>query len=139
MRNEAVRADTVISGAETPPVPAGASQTKVLLCLAAIYIIWGSGYLATFVAIKSIPIFLMAGSRLTFAATPLYCALRLRRAPRPSRAEWLASAQVSLPLVVAANGACVFGQQWVDSGLTAVLVAPSPLWPVLFAGCFEVC
>ncbi len=88
-------------------------------------------------AVASIPPFLMVGGRQLLAGTVLYCALRIGGASNPNRAQWIASAAVALPLMCVASGGTAFAQQWVDSGLAAVLLATSPLWTVAFAGLLE--
>jgi drug/metabolite transporter (DMT)-like permease len=112
-------------------------RPTVILALLAVYLLWGSGYLATRIAVASIPPFLMTGGRQLLAGTVMYCALRLGGASGPTRSQWLASAAVALPLMCVASGGTAFAQQWVDSGLAAVLLATSPLWGAAFAGLVE--
>ena len=125
------------AAAAKPALTAVADRTTVIFALLAVYLLWGSGYLATRVAVASIPPFLMTGGRQLFAGTILYCALRIGGASNPTRAQWLASALVALPLMCVASGGTAFAQQWVDSGLAALLLATSPLWTVAFAGLLE--
>ena len=54
----------------------------------AVYLIWGSTYLAIRFAIDTIPPLMMVGARFVLAGIPLYGILRLMGAPRPSLAEW---------------------------------------------------
>jgi drug/metabolite transporter (DMT)-like permease len=101
---------------------------KLILAFAAIYLIWGSTYLAIRLAIDTLPPFLMAGVRFIIAGIALYGLARRRGAPRPVRANWLAAAVVGGLLLLGGNGGVVWAEQRVPSGLTAVLIATVPLW-----------
>jgi drug/metabolite transporter (DMT)-like permease len=103
---------------------------KVASAFAAVYLIWGSTYLAIRFAIETLPPFAMAAVRFIIAGSVLYGIAR-RRAPRPTLAEWRAAAVIGTLLLAGGNGAVVWGQQWVPSGLAALLVATVPLWMVL--------
>ncbi|WP_437686219.1 drug/metabolite exporter YedA [Sorangium sp. So ce176] len=104
----------------------------VLLSLAALYLVWGSTYLAVSVALETLPPFLLAGVRFTTAGALLYGVLRLRGAPRPTLRQWGAAARVGVLLLAAGNGLVVVAQQWVSSGVAAVVVSTMPLWLALF-------
>lgn len=120
------------SPATTAPASTGEPGTAALvLAFAAIYVIWGSTYLAIRFAIDSIPPFTMAGIRFLVAGTLLLAWARLRGVPGPTRRESRAAALVGALLLLGGNGAVVWAEQWVPSGLTAVLVATVPLWMVL--------
>ncbi len=110
---------------------AGAPRGRVLLAFAAIYIIWGSTYLAILYAIQTIPPFLMAGVRFVVAGGILYVWAWLRGAPRPEPAHWLSAAVIGGLLLLGGNGSVVWAQQRVASGLAALLVATVPMWMVL--------
>lgn len=120
--------------------PAGArhadtarARTKVLLAFAAIYFIWGSTYLGIHYAIETIPPLLMAGARFLAAGGLLYVWARGRGAPRPAGARWRDALVVGGLLFLGGNGALVWAQQRVPSGVAAVLVATVPVWMVLLA------
>ncbi|WP_437874941.1 drug/metabolite exporter YedA [Sorangium sp. So ce513] len=104
----------------------------VLLSLAALYLVWGSTYLAVSVALETLPPFLLAGVRFVTAGALLYGALRLRGVPRPTLRQWGAAARVGVLLLVAGNGLVVVAQQWVSTGVAAVVVSTVPLWLALF-------
>jgi drug/metabolite transporter (DMT)-like permease len=104
----------------------------VILALAAVYLIWGSTYLAIRVALQDLPPFLLAASRILVAGVLLYAALRLRGAPAPTAREWRDSAVVGTLLLVIGNGGVVFAQQWVPSSLAALAVASMPIWATVF-------
>lgn len=115
----------------------GLHRTRTIACLAAVYLIWGSAYLAIRVAVKDGPPFLMAGSRFVLAGVLLYAGLRFRGSRPPDRHQWATAAFTGLLMVVAANGGVVVAEQWVDSGITSIVLATSPLWAALFAGLWE--
>lgn len=105
--------------------------TKVLAAFAAVYIIWGSTYLAILYAIETMPPFLMAGVRFLAAGLVLYGWARLRGASRPSREHWIAATVIGGFLLLGGNGAVTWAEQRVASGPAALLVATLPLWMVL--------
>jgi drug/metabolite transporter (DMT)-like permease len=114
-----------------PPHPSHPSTIKVIVAFAAVYLIWGSTYLAIRFAIETIPPFLMAGVRFVLAGAVLYAWLRLRGAERPRRAYWVSTGVVGALLLLGGNGAVVWAETRVPSGITALLAATLPLWMVL--------
>ncbi|MFN2564559.1 MAG: EamA family transporter [Gemmatimonadaceae bacterium] len=109
----------------------GPSRGRVLAAFAAVYVIWGSTYLFIRFAVETLPPFVMAGTRFAVAGAILYVWARLRGAPRPSPAEWRGAAITGLFLLLGGNGAVVWAEQRVASGVTALLVATVPVWMVL--------
>ncbi|MBA2626652.1 MAG: drug/metabolite exporter YedA [Gemmatimonadales bacterium] len=107
------------------------SRIRVLAAFAAIYIIWGSTYLAIRIAIDTIPPFLMAGMRFVIAGTALYAWARARGAAAPERRHWLGAGAIGLLLLAGGNGGVVWAEQRVPTGLAALLVAMVPVWTVL--------
>ncbi|MDH3405105.1 MAG: EamA family transporter [Acidobacteriota bacterium] len=98
---------------------------------AAVYLIWGSTYLAIRFAIETLPGFLMAGVRFVAAGLALYAIAAWRGAARPTRAQWRSAAIAAAFLFVGGNGGVVFAQHWIPSGLAALIVAVEPLWVVV--------
>jgi drug/metabolite transporter (DMT)-like permease len=111
--------------------PAAPSRARILAAFAAIYLIWGSTYLGIAIAIQTTPPFVMAGVRFVIAGLVLYAWMRLRGAPRPTRANWIAATIVGGLLLLGGNGAVVWAEQRVPSGIAALLVATLPVWLVL--------
>jgi len=103
-------------------------RLKLVLAFAAVYLIWGSTYLAIRMAIETLPPFLMAGVRFVVAGVLLYAWARWRGAPSPGRTNWLAAGAVGGLMLLGGNGGVVWAEQRVPSGLTAVLIATVPLW-----------
>ena len=97
----------------------------VILCL-----VWGTTYLAIRVALESIPPLLMAGVRWIVAGSLLIAFFRIRGEPLPEQRQWWSLAVRGVLLIGVGNGAVVWAEQTVASGLTAVLVAVNPFWMV---------
>jgi drug/metabolite transporter (DMT)-like permease len=108
-----------------------ASMLHIAVALGAVYVIWGSTYLAIRFAIETIPPFLMAGARYVTAGLLLYMWSRLRGAPRPSLVHWRSAVLVGAALLLLGNGGVVWAEQRVSSGLVALLICTEPLWIVL--------
>ena len=73
----------------------------------------------------------MAAVRFLTAGCLLYLWVRVRGAPAPTRAHWINASWIGALLVLAGNGLVVWAEQWVPSGLTALLVGMLPIWMVL--------
>jgi drug/metabolite transporter (DMT)-like permease len=108
------------------------SPWLVIAAFAAIYLIWGSTYLAIRFAIETLPPLIMAGVRFLIAGGLLYGWTRLSGTPRPTAVNWKAAGLVGA-LLLGGNGAVTWAEQWVPSGLAALLIATVPLWMVLLA------
>ena len=108
-----------------------AERIEIVLAFAAIYVIWGSTYLAIRFAIETVPPLMMAAVRFLIAGTLLYAWVRARGTPAPRRDEWRATTIVGGLMLLGGNGAVVWAEQRVPSGVTALLVALVPLWMVL--------
>ncbi|HEX2189378.1 MAG TPA: EamA family transporter, partial [Longimicrobiaceae bacterium] len=104
---------------------------KVLAAFAAVYVLWGSTYLAIRFAIETLPPFLMASARFLLAGAALYAFVRARGTPRPQRVHWRSAAVVGGLLLFVGNGGVVWAERTVPSGVVALLVAMVPLWMTL--------
>ena len=103
----------------------------MIAAFAAVYIIWGSTYLAIRFAVETIPPFMMGGIRFLISGAVLYVWARLHGVGRASRLEWRNTAIVGACLLLGGNGGVVWAERSVPSGLTALLVAILPFWMVL--------
>ncbi|HEY5219935.1 MAG TPA: EamA family transporter [Gemmatimonadaceae bacterium] len=107
-----------------------AQRTRIVVAFAAVYLLWGSTFLAMRVGIQTIPPLFMASMRHLVAGAVLI-AITARRATRwPTFAEWRGAAIVGV-LLLGANGTVAWSEQRVPSGTAALLVATVPLWMVL--------
>lgn len=111
--------------------PRQATRTGIVAALVAVYLIWGSTYLAIRFAVETLPPFLMAGVRFLVAGGVLYGWRRARGFPRPTGAQWRAATVVGGLMLLGGNGGVVWAEQWVESGTAALIVAAVPLWMVL--------
>jgi drug/metabolite transporter (DMT)-like permease len=121
-----------MSVASTPIAPA--SRAHILLALVALYVIWGSTYLAIRFALEGgFPPFLLGGVRFLVAGSLMYAFLRWRKLPAPTGVQWRNLAVMGALLLLLGNGMVNFGEQTVSSGMTAVIVSSSALWMGVFA------
>jgi len=104
---------------------------RIAIAFAAIYLIWGSTYLAIRFAIETIPPYLMGGVRFLIAGGALYAVLRWRGVKAPSRVHWRAALIVGGLLLWGGNGGVMLAEQYVPSSLAALIIAMVPLWMVL--------
>jgi drug/metabolite transporter (DMT)-like permease len=107
-----------------------ARSRRAYLAWVAVCLIWGTTYLGIRIALETIPPLLMGAIRWIVAGGLLILVLKLRGVRMPRRGEWPALAVLGILLLGFGNGAVVWAEQTVPSGLTAVLVATSPFWMV---------
>ncbi len=112
------------------------SRLAIIVAFAALYLIWGSTYLAILFAIQSIPPLLMAGTRFLIAGVILYFAARLSGA-RSRPVDWRTATIVGACLLLGGNGGVTLAEQYVPSGLAALLVATVPLYIALLSWWFR--
>jgi len=101
---------------------------KAYAAWGAVCLFWGTTYLAIRIGVQRLPPALFAGVRFIIAGVIFLTYLRLRGYQLPKPGEWLHMAVVGITLLVMANGLVVWSEQWVPSGLTAVIVATVPFW-----------
>lgn len=111
---------------------ASSGRVQMLAAFAAIYMIWGSTYLAIRFAIDTLPPFLMAGARFLIAGMLLLTWMKLRGAAWPKAIHWRAAAIMGGLLLVGGNGGVVLAEERVPSSVVAVLIALVPIWMTLF-------
>ncbi|MCY4056456.1 MAG: EamA family transporter [Gammaproteobacteria bacterium] len=103
---------------------------RKFLAFAAVYLIWGSTYLAIGVGVRDIPPFLMAGVRFFTAGAILFGFARRGEAPL-TRREWAEAALAGVLFFTAAHGLGHWAQVRIPSGAAAVLVATVVFWIML--------
>ncbi len=108
-----------------------ASRAQIIAAFASIYTIWGSTYLAIRYAVETTPPFFMGGVRFLISGALLYIWARFRGAPKPTRLYWRNAIIAGGFLLLGGNGAVVWAEQFVPSGLTALLVSILPFWLVI--------
>ncbi len=112
------------------------SKVAIIAAFAGIYLIWGSTYLAILFAIRSIPPLLMAGTRFLLAGIILYAGARISGESVSSRADWRTALIVGACLLLGGNGGVTLSEQYVPSGLAALLVATVPIYIALLSWLF---
>ncbi len=109
-------------------MPIQASQRLLTIAsFAAIYFIWGSTYLFNYFAIQDIPPFLMAGSRFLVAGLLLYAFSWRPGGPRPGWRQWANATRMGFLFLSVGTGGTVWAEQYVDTGIAALLISLQPL------------
>ncbi|HEX3102110.1 MAG TPA: EamA family transporter, partial [Pyrinomonadaceae bacterium] len=109
----------------------------MIAAFAAVYVIWGSTYLAIKYAIETMPTFLMAGVRFLVAGAILYTAARLSPGyEKPKAIHWRTALIVGTLLLGVGNGAVVVAEHYISSSMTALLIASNPFWMVTLGWLF---
>lgn len=104
----------------------------MIAAFAAVYILWGSTYLAIKVGIETFPPFIMAGGRFFVAGTILFLvAMRSSDFEWPKAVHWKTSFIVGTLLLLGGNGGVVIASYYVSSSVVALLVATEPFFIVL--------
>lgn len=104
----------------------------MIAAFAAVYVIWGSTYLAIKYAIETLPTFLMAAFRFLIAGGILFAWARLSpNYEKPKLVHWRTSLIVGTLLLAIGNGGVVLAEHYISSSLAALLVATMPFWMVL--------
>ena len=111
--------------------PPAAARTALLFAFAAIYLIWGSTYLAIRAAVETLPPFLMAGVRFMVAGVILYGWLAFKGRARATPRQWRDNTLIGALLLVGGNGFVVWAEQRIPSGMTTLIISISPLFMVL--------
>lgn len=107
------------------------ARWRIVVGFLAIYLIWGSTYLAIRFTIETIPPLLSAGIRFLIGGSLLYLWARASGAVTATSVQWRNSGIIGLLLVVGGTGTVTWAEQYVPSGLAALLVAAMPFWMVL--------
>ena len=108
------------------------TRASVIAAFAAVYVVWGSTYLAIRYAVQTMPPLLMAGARFSVSGVMLYAWARARGAPRPTAVEWRVAAVTGVLMLCLGNGSVGWAEQRIPSALAALIVAVVPLWMVVF-------
>ncbi|HJV05492.1 MAG TPA: EamA family transporter [Actinomycetota bacterium] len=121
--------------ASGPRAEREASPAAIWAALVAVYIVWGSTYLAIKLTVQTIPPFLSASVRFLVAGALLYLfSIRRgdRREDRPRAIHWRSAAIIGTALLLGGNGFVVLAEERIPSGLASLVVATVPLWMVFF-------
>jgi len=110
---------------------AAPTKARIIIAFAALYLIWGSTFLGIRFAIETIPPFLMAGARFLIAGMIMYAIAWSQGITKSSWANWRTSLIIGACLLLAGNGGVTIAEEYIDSGLAAVVVAIVPIYIVL--------
>ena len=103
-----------------------ALSPRIVACLAATWVIWGSTYFAIKLALTGFPPFLQNGARFLFAGSILLAWARWRRQTMPTLVQWRNAAIVGTLMLAANVGGVAFAEQWLASGLVTAFIAIVP-------------
>ena len=110
--------------------PSRAAVRRAWIAWAAVCLIWGTTYFGIKISLETMPPFLMGGLRYALAGAMLAAILVLSGRRLPPRESWGRLAVLGFFMLFLGNGGVVWGEQFVPSGLTAVLIGTSPFWMV---------
>lgn len=103
---------------------------KAYFAWIAVCIIWGTTYLAIRIGVEDIPPMLFAGLRWVIAGSILIFILRVTGKALPKKENLVHIAAMGIPMLGLGNGLVVVGEQWISSGLAALLITTVPFWIV---------
>jgi drug/metabolite transporter (DMT)-like permease len=107
-------------------------DTRVILAFLAIYILWGTTFLAIRVAVQELPPLFAAGTRMFLAGAMLFGWTMLRGATWPTRRQWQSLTLMGVLMFVVDYALLFWAEKYVPSGIAAVLAATVPLMTIAF-------
>jgi drug/metabolite transporter (DMT)-like permease len=108
------------------------SVYRLVIAFLIIYFVWGSTYLFIAIAVETMPPLFLGATRFLLAGALLYTVLRLSGSPAPQKREWASACVSGGLLFLGGNGLVCWAEKIVPSGITALLIAMTPLWMTLF-------
>src|SRR5438128_841926 len=110
---------------------AAPKKIRVIIAFAALYLVWGSTYLGIRFAIVTILLFLMAGMPFLLEGVIMYVIAWSQGSHKSSWANWRTSLIIGACLLLAGNGGVTISEQYIDTGLAALIVAIVPIYIVI--------
>ena len=107
-------------------------KTKLWVALLALYIVWGSTYLAIRFAVETMPAFLHGSIRFLVSGLILYFWRRAAGDTKPTMSQWKSTAIIGTFLLLGGNGLVSLAEKTVPSGIASLIIATVPFWLVLF-------
>jgi len=107
-------------------------KTKLWTALLALYIVWGSTYLAIRFAVETMPPFLHGSIRFLISGAILFIWRRTAGDTMPTMKQWRSTAIIGTFLLLGGNGLVSLAEKTVPSGIAALVIATVPFWLVLF-------
>jgi drug/metabolite transporter (DMT)-like permease len=102
-------------------------KSKIWIALITLYIVWGSTYLGIKVAIETIPPFFHAGIRFLISGLIILAWQKAVKQEMPTRKQWVATAIIGNLLLLGGNGLVSWAEQFIPSGIAALIIATVPL------------
>jgi drug/metabolite transporter (DMT)-like permease len=102
-------------------------RIRMILAFFAIYVLWGTTFLAIRIAVEEMPPLFAAGVRFFTAGTMLFGFMVLKGEAKPTAVQWRNLAVLSLLMFVAEYGALFWAEKFVASGIASVLAATIPI------------
>jgi drug/metabolite transporter (DMT)-like permease len=106
-------------------------KTKIWIALLALYIVWGSTYLAIRFAVETLPPFLHAGFRFLISGLVLVIWRRAAGDAMPTRNQWKSLTIIGTLLLLGGNSLVAVAEQRIASGVAALIIGTVPLWLVV--------
>lgn len=105
-------------------------NTKAIIAWLNVCVIWGTTYLVIRIGVGHMPPMLFAGIRWVIAGVIFITVLKWQGKSLPKAKELVHLAAVGLALIGFGNGLVVFAEQWIPSGLAALLITTVPFFMV---------
>src|ERR1700746_3287276 len=102
-------------------------KLRMVLAFFAIYILWGTTFLAIRIAVEELPPLFAAGARFFTAGVLLYAFMRVKGEARPTLLQWRSLMVMALLMFVAEYGPLFWAEKYVPSGVVSVLAATLPI------------
>jgi drug/metabolite transporter (DMT)-like permease len=103
-------------------------QKSAVVAWVAVCLIWGTTYLGIRVALETIPPATVGALRYLVAGVALAIILRARGETLPGPSHWNGLALLGFLMIAIGNGGVIWAEQWVPSGIAAVVLASAPFW-----------
>jgi drug/metabolite transporter (DMT)-like permease len=101
-------------------------NAKAIFAWINVCVIWGTTYLVIRIGVGHMPPMLFAGIRWVIAGVAFMTVLKWRGTSLPKANQMVHLAVVGLALIGFGNGLVVFAEQWIHSGLAALLITTVP-------------
>jgi drug/metabolite transporter (DMT)-like permease len=108
-------------------------DARLLVAIAAVWVLWGSTFAAMRFAVTTIPPFVMASCRFLLAGAILYAICALRGKAKPTRGDLVRAAVTGASLLLIGNGTTAWTVQYLPTGINSLLLSLSPVWMALIA------
>lgn len=106
-------------------------KSKIWFALITLYIVWGSTYLGIKVAIETIPPFFQGALRFLISGLIILIWQKSSGQAMPTRKQWISTFIIGTLLLLGGNGLVSWAEQFIPSGIAALIIATVPLWLVI--------